>query len=263
MKESDFDKINGIFLYYNDVTDYEQERLMIPIPWYSTEQAYQMELPNLYLNTAKFTDSEDWLSDLKLFTGIKSFYSHSETFKIDFLSEFKSLQELYLYKAIISDWSFLLELKSLSMVFINKCGDRGNEIVKYLSQLYVSNICIKYAGINDLTPLSNMKILSELNLGHNEIEDLTPIMGNRCYYLTLRWNKIKDITPLSKVDSYMMNLRHNRIEDCITMVDKIKARRIRRCFLKYNNLPDEQVQGLKRLNEKPETHLVVSDFEDM
>lgn len=51
--------------------------------------------------------------------------------------------------------------------------------------------------ITDLTPLAELTSLSELNVGENQITDLTPLAGlKNLSWLNLRNNKIADLTQL-------------------------------------------------------------------
>lgn len=294
--EDDLIKIKGIFIRKEQIVANKEDNQLIilggkseiieidcnrviVIPWYDYAQSYGMNMPNIFLNVNELT--EGWKEDMKLFMHIVSFHSYIEDLKIDFIEAFPNLGELYLYKAEVPDWSVISRLLELKMLFIRKCEGAGNTIIKYVSELWrkqnnilsdlraskadmnrlldvslLINVYITYAGITDISPLSEQSYM-ELNLSHNLIADITPLKNTSVYYLNLRYNQISNVESLRNNYSYLVNLRHNQIASIEPVIDlKCRTNKPSRFFIAHNPIPKKEVINIMKY------HFVMNDFDD-
>ena len=248
--------INGIYISDDDDVN------CYPIPWYSDSQAYQMERVNMFYNKSR--SNGRWEDDLiTRCAHIKTLYIIATKAQIDlnFLGEFKNLQELTVIHSNVSDWSFVERLMNLRNICVHACPNFDIKSLGVLAKkqqerydnhvnqeteknmttflqrpIRLENIYAKYCNISDISPLcTNLRDVTEINLSHNNIKDISSLTGIDVYYLTLRWNQIEDITALNDSKSYLVNLRHNQIKDFSPLYEN---QHIHRLFVNHNAKED-------------------------
>jgi hypothetical protein len=247
MTEADLQKIIGIHVDYNLNND-------VHVPWSSDVQAFQMKMPNLFITENMLNDE-----DMKLFPHITTFHSVVRSLTIKFLPAFPNLTGLYLYSAIIDDWSFLSKLYNLNKIYIRKCGDKGNKIVKMIADIrigqdmgivphgpVIDDVLLNYLNITDISPMRGIRTWTELNLSHNEIADVSPLTNSKVRYLRFKYNKLSDISPLENCGACLLNLRHNEVCD-ITPIIKNKEMNpmLKHLYIGHNPIPAAAIQQLR------------------
>ena len=91
-------------------------------------------------------------------------------------------------------------------VFGDKCGKwfTNQVLLNKLSGLFsltklVLDFCLK---ITDVSPLSGLASLTDLNLRYSKVTDVSPLSGlTSLTYLDLRYSKVTDVSPLSGLTS--------------------------------------------------------------
>ncbi len=101
----------------------------------------------------------------------------------------------------------------------------------------MDNTIVNSNSISNITPLSGLTNLKELDLGSNSISDITPLSGlTRLAWLDLAYNSISDITPLSGLTRLAwLELSDNRISN-ITPLSGLAG--LTNLYLRFNNISD-------------------------
>ena|GEM_PF-2962606 len=256
----DLVKVNGILISDEEVDGF-------PVPWCSDSDMYNMIFPNFRYNI-KNSQNNEWLSDLMLFSHIKSLHIFVTVDNLSYLSEFKQLKELYVFNTTETDWSFIENLTSLKFLLVNNADfsdltPLSNLYEKQLA-LYKSskrdttnifenifqglqNLNLENCSIIDIYPLAACTGLDDVNLSHNSISNLAPLSSiDSLYYLTLRYNKITDIAPLKWLTRlYYLNVRHNQINDA-SVLKSFENSNLSRLFVEHNEIVD--FRPLSKLN---------------
>ncbi|MBR6808558.1 MAG: leucine-rich repeat domain-containing protein [Clostridia bacterium] len=108
------------------------------------------------------------------------------------------------------------------------------EVLKYCTNLYALDL--GHQDITDLTPIGEITTLRVLILADNEITDVTPL-GNlkELQYLELFVNRITDLTPLAQCTNLVdLNFGWNRVYDISSIYS---LPNIERLWLPTNNVP--------------------------
>lgn len=264
LTSDDLLKINSILVAEKEVDG-------ISIPWGSDADAFNTIFPQVFFNTNN-SENGQWTADMQMFSHIQAMFIYLRTDDLSFLKEFASIKQLYISGYSGSDWSFIENMMNLEHLYVNRSNFSNlaplAALCKKQEKAYqeakqkgekdlvmfelLTNLCLKYCEITDISPLAHCPHLSDLNLSHNNISDLRPLAKlDRLYWLTLRYNQIENIRPLGNMKRlYYLNLRHNNISD-ISILSRFKNYYIGRLFLKYN--PIDNFSPLKN------GHLVDSD----
>jgi len=140
----------------------------------------------------------------------------------------------------------------------------GNEGLKILSGLNISNIHKLYLYKNDIIDINslekvNFEKLEILSLGYNKISDINifeKIKFKELKELYLNDNNISNIDKLENLECEkleILSLGHNKIED-ISVLEKMNLKELKELYLYENNIIDinvfENVKfiGLEKLN---------------
>ena len=218
----------------------------IGVPWLADSTAFNMILPDVVLDITELDPG--WQESLTEFKNIKSLYFYTPVEDLSFIQSFTSLEELYIYHSPCTNWGFLSKLANIQMLYARKCPNFDISVLDNIADLQSSHIgltdkrlsCIylAYCNITDLSVFRKFRYIKELDLSHNNIEDVSPLENTSVYYLTLRWNKIKDISMLP-FDSYYMNLRHNEIS--VLPMQMAESYKLRRLFLDHNPITNFEI----------------------
>ena len=121
------------------------------------------------------------------------------------LSNLTKLTSLRLHKNEISDINAISNLRSLHTLDLWTTGTWTDP------QNYIS----------DITPLSELKGLTWLQLGWHQISDISPLANlTKLNHLTLSYNNVTDITALSNLTSLsFLRLMHNQIVDLSPLLE--------------------------------------------
>lgn len=112
--------------------------------------------------------------------------------------------------------SEVIGITKLSAFDHNISSIEGIQHLENLEELYLGFWKGSSNTITDITPLSDLYNLRELDLSNNQIEDISPLSElTNLYGLGLRDNQISDITPLSNLTNltWWLHLHGNQIED--------------------------------------------------
>ncbi|MCD6216845.1 hypothetical protein J7L05_03160 [bacterium] len=159
----------------------------------------------------------------------------------------KNLKRLVITGNPISDISPVGELHNLEcFIYDMMWNELKRNITKEvcgLSELGKLNklkyLCIRNAGITDISIVENMESLQELRLDFNDVSDLLPLTKlKHLISIQLFKNKIEDISPLIEnkniKEHCRIELSHNPLCSKARLVD-IRVLRERGCTVKYKN----------------------------
>jgi hypothetical protein len=243
------------------------------IPWQGDSSAFKMKHPNLFITW----DMVDW-DDLARFKHINVLHAYADDGATVRLEQFTNLINIHLVGCAVDDWQPLESMSDLEMLYVRDCGNEGNRLLVHAgllrcSQLkkletvragggdifavsYLNHMCLVKMGITDISPVNWQSAWTDVNLSHNNIDDIGSMADSRIYYLTLRHNKIKDVSALRENGCYLINLRHNQISDITPILDSLARKRISRLFLNYNPIQREHLEQLEKI------HFILDDFAD-
>ncbi len=109
----------------------------------------------------------------------------------------------------------LLQIKKLEIL---KEKEKGKEIKDITGLEYMTNLeklTLEGVGLKNLEFISNLEKLNDVNVSHNQIEDITPLSAlKNLQWLNLADNHIKDVSVLgSMLDLLSLKLSGNEIRD--------------------------------------------------
>jgi len=202
LKTEDLKHVNGI--YIGDAEDIDS--CAIPIYWQLDSTAFKMTVPNFRLNYSELNMAEGWEEELKLFSHIRSFYC-TQHVSSSVLNWYTNLNDLELSGANILDWSFLAKMMKLRNVILYECGSEGNQALKYLCDLYSAQIALRNClGTENKIDPKNL-LLENIAIIGMSVSSITPLMNvKRLTELNLSFNAIKDISSLSKISAHCVVL---------------------------------------------------------
>ncbi|KAB7635861.1 NEAT domain-containing protein [Bacillus sp. B3-WWTP-C-10-D-3] len=107
----------------------------------------------------------------------------------------------------------LLQIKKLEIL-----KEKGKEIKDITGLEYMTNLeklTLEGVGLKNLEFISNLEKLNDVNVSHNQIEDITPLSSLKSLqWLNLADNQIKDVSVLSPMlDLLSLKLAENEIRD--------------------------------------------------
>lgn len=113
----------------------------------------------------------------------------------------------------LSDLSLMKSLESVVLAY------QRIEDISPLEDLHLKALVLVGNYISDLTPLSDMTTLRELNLNNNSVEDLSPLQSlDRLEKLFVQCCNITDITPLIKIAALTtVDIADNPCDDFSTL----------------------------------------------
>ncbi|MFB5546610.1 NEAT domain-containing protein [Bacillus cereus] len=111
----------------------------------------------------------------------------------------------------------LLQIKKLE-ILKEKEKEKGKEIKDITGLEYMTNLeklTLEGVGLKNLEFISNLEKLNDVNVSHNQIEDITPLSAlKNLQWLNLADNHIKDVSVLgSMLDLLSLKLSGNEIRD--------------------------------------------------
>ncbi|WP_168898207.1 NEAT domain-containing protein [Bacillus sp. ISTL8] len=111
----------------------------------------------------------------------------------------------------------LLQIKKLE-ILKEKEKEKGKEIKDITGLEYMTNLeklTLEGVGLKNLEFISNLEKLNDVNVSHNQIEDITPLSSLKSLqWLNLADNQIKDVSVLSPMlDLLSLKLAENEIRD--------------------------------------------------
>lgn len=126
----------------------------------------------------------------------------------------------------ISSLSFLKKLQRLYMKDQNTENNLGGKIADLtsLTELYaLEELDLSWNKLNDISPLKDLRDLRELNLCNTQISDISALAPlNRLSMLQLCHNHISDVSALAYLENLdILDLEYNLIAD-LTPVLEIK-----------------------------------------
>ena len=235
----------------------------LKVPWQLNSSAFNMIKPDFCFNVLSSEDGM-WEVDLQHFHGINALYLYGETTDLSLLSRFTKLQELHVVDSQNQDWSFLGELLNLRCLLIKNAPSLNLEVFRELAnkQEYVASerndpflwshkleyLRLTYCGIEDVSPLTACKWLTEVDLSSNAISNFRPLLDLPLNSLTLQYNRLSDLAFIGDMDwwnLYSLNLQHNEITDISPLARII---RLRKLFVGHNPITDFTV--MEELNIK-------------
>ncbi len=107
--------------------------------------------------------------------------------------ENNELVALDLSKTTLNDYSFLKDMKTLSVLDLRGTSIRGLSVLRGLP---LTVLGCEDTGVSDLKPLAGMK-LEKLYLNNTKVEDLSPLSGMPLKFLNLFGTAVEDLSPLS------------------------------------------------------------------
>ncbi|KIL39541.1 hypothetical protein SD70_19245 [Gordoniibacillus kamchatkensis] len=207
----------------------------LQVPWQSESGAFNIHKPGLCFNVLS-SENGLWQSDLRHFNRLKALYLYAETTDLSFLSNFSKLTELHVVDSRHKDWSFLGELLNLRCLFVQNAslqdlrvlGElaiKQEEIAARSSDPFLWShklefVRLIHCGIQDMSPLAELKWLAELDLSHNEISDFSSVLDLPLYSLTFRYNRLSDLSLIARDRWHLdyLDVRHNQITDISPLV---------------------------------------------
>lgn len=119
--------------------------------------------------------------------------------------------------------------------------------VSYISDLPLNTkfLYLEFNGIKIIPPLKKLAILKGLNLGDNNISDISGLsLAVNLTSLTLSFNAISDISALSKLESLIdLSLDNNRISDITPLKNLTNLKRL---WLHGNPITQENIEWLRK-----------------
>ncbi len=207
-------------------------------------------LQSLNISQCEYLQDEKNLQVIGQLKNLKSFYAlDCNLDNLNFLSDFNRLDHLTLSLKPSWDMSVFddLMVETLTLSLNDKCD------LTFLSNMKdVTNLNIEYDGQSDLVPLGQTHGLKALNIigyvrmGQGNLKNLTFIKPlSDLEYLDLSNNQIQDIEPLKHlVHLKELNLSSNNIED-ISPLSALKELEV--LDLSHNQI--ETIEGLKGLQD--------------
>ncbi len=178
-----------------------------------TPVAKLSRLEQLYIERAAKEEIDfSFLTEMK--TVKELFLPNCRLKDILFLEEMPQLERLSLYETPVDDLAVLEKLPELVELSLAGNADARNmDVVGKLSKM--QDLGLQECGITDIRFLSDLKELQSLNLNGNSVEDLTPLAGlAKLERLGAYQNRIIDISPLANLSElYDLALDGNEIRD--------------------------------------------------
>ena len=124
----------------------------------------------------------------------------------------------------------------------------------------LTSLNLGYNQISDISPLAKLNNLTSLDLRNNQISDISPLAKlNNLTSLDLRNNQISDISPLAKLANLTsLNLWNNQISDISPLA---KLNNLTSLYLGGNQISD--ISPLAKLNNLTELHLGGNQISDI
>ena len=118
--------------------------------------------------------------------------------------------------------------------------------------LDVDGKSVRIKAISDLSPLSDLTQLTELDLRNNAIVDISPLSGlTQLTALSLDDNNISDVSPLTSLTQLQaLSLNNNNISDVSPLISLTQLKEL---YLSNNNISD--VSPLTSLTQLKELYL--------
>ncbi|MFC3160447.1 Leucine-rich repeat (LRR) protein [Chryseobacterium arachidis] len=188
------------------------------------------------------------ISDLKY---LKTLHIECDTEvkNLNFLTQMKDLEHLYLQSSQIADLNGIEKHSKLTHLFL---GDSKIKNLNPLKELIgLDQLGIFHNQIEDISVLKYLKNLKVLYLQHNNIEDISVFSEFKTIrHLDLSFNEIKNIDSVKEnVDILYLNINNNEVDD-ISVVKNFQ--KIRDLSLANNKIEDisalENVELLEHLN---------------
>lgn len=248
LTSKDIAQLRGL-LIYSAAEELEQ------VPRAIVGSGFQVIKPSLRFNVRSSANGM-WEEDLKYFNRLKALYLHAKTTDLAFLSNFKELNELHIVGTRNKDWSFLSELVNLRSLFIKRASLHDLEVFRELSikQEELASLSddpflwshklefvrLEHCGIQDITPLADLKWLAELDLSHNQISDFSSVLDLPLYSLTLRYNQLNHLSFIARDRWHLdyLDVRHNQIEDISPLVHLVNLSKL---YVGHNPITDYSV----------------------
>lgn len=248
LTSKDIAQLRGL-LIYSAAEEYEQ------VPRAIVGAGFQVFKPNLRFNV-RASVNKMWEADLKHFNRLKALYLYAKTTDLTFLSNFKELNELHVVGTRNKDWSFIAGLVNLRSLFIKRASFHDLEVFRELSitQEELASLSddpflwshklefvrLEHCGIQDITPLADLKWLAELDLSHNQISDFSSVLDLPLYSLTLRYNRLSHLSFIARDRWHLdyLDVRHNQIEDISPLVYLINLSKL---YVGHNPISDYSV----------------------
>ena len=182
-------------------------------------EAFENADQSLYLGRMFISDFSPLLklkNDLKFLR-----IEHCTVRDISVIAELENLTEIGIrYNKNLTDFSPLSALTKLKKIVIDT--EQPNFDPTFLINLENLEEVYITAGLKDFNFIRNMRKLKRLNLGGNEISDLSPLRHFRSHYLMdldLSDNQIEDISKIAEYTKELgfsvssLNFRKNQIKD--------------------------------------------------
>jgi Leucine-rich repeat (LRR) protein len=203
------------------------------------------------------------ISDISPLSGLKKLWElellANQISDISSLAGLKSLTHLVLDENQITDVSPLVGLTSLSFLALgrNQISDiSALSGMNLMTRLFLSDNQM----IDELSALSSMTDLVELNLNNNQIDDISPLLEiTELTRLELRENQIEDISALSGMDQLTrLDLRNNQISDISALSGMTLLTNL---FLADNQIDDlSALSGMTLLTELALSNNQINDI---
>ncbi len=144
-------------------------------------------------------DNVTVFSDLRYFTSLKTLVIHDMPLdSCDFLAAMPELQELDLSGCMLSpeDLDTIGAIPTLSKLRLSRCGLVNITSLSPLENL--EDLDLSYNSISDINALSGMKYLRQLNLRSNAVSSLESLkFAAKLHILDISENNIPSLAPLS------------------------------------------------------------------
>lgn len=130
-----------------------------------------------------------------------------------------------------SDLDITMEaLMSLPGITRDDCAQASRDLNN------LTSVTLRNKQLRELSPLSNLKQLEELDLQFNAISDLTPLKGLRLVSLNLSGNAITNVSPLGELSTLTeLSLTENQVVDPGPLSG---LKKLQTLYLKNNRIVD-------------------------
>ena len=209
-----------------------------------TPIAQLSQLEYLYITYGKDEKIDlSFLSEMRTITEL--FLTHCRIADFSFLGQMPQLQCLSLYETPIEDLAVLEKLPEL--VELSLCGNENAKHIEAVGTLTkMQDLGIQYCGIEDISFLSGLTELRGVNLNGNSVTDITPLAElDKLERLGLSENGISDISVIENMSNlFDLALDGNEIQD-ISVLAKLP-------HLNQVGLSDNQIEDFSPLAGKEE-----------
>lgn len=160
----------------------------------------------------------------------------------------------------IEDFSNISNFKKMYSLEIS-----DSNLTKVPEQIYELNdtlhkLTIKNSMIEDLSGLSNLNNLTELDITGNKITDITPLSNlTKLTNLTISNNKVEDISSLSNLNLHIFKANDNEISD----ISALKNMSITYLGLKNNNIKDISCINMNKIKDLDLSYNSIEDFSNI